>query len=104
VPRPKPKRVYNAEERRALMLRRSELTALAQHPSWPVLDTVLREKADRIKNRIAVKAIGSGIGTEEQAYERGFLMGMSYALSVPENAEKRLEDLFADDEGEVASG
>ena len=103
MPRPKPKRVYTPDERRALMLRRAELTALAQHPSWPVLDTVLREKADRIKNRIAVKAIGTGIGAEEQAYERGFLMGMSYVLSVPENAEKRLEDLFAE-EGEVASG
>jgi len=86
------------------MLRRAELTALAQHPSWPVLDIVLREKAERIKNRIAVKAIGVGISTEEQAYERGYLLGMNYVLSVPENAEKRLEDLFADDEGEVASG
>ena len=103
MPRPKPKHVYTPEERRALMLRRGELTALAQHPSWPVLDTVLREKAERIKNTVAVNAIGSGISLEHQAYYRGYLVGMSYVMSVPENAEKRLEDLFAE-EGEVASG
>jgi hypothetical protein len=86
------------------MLRRAELTALAQHPSWPVLDEVLSQKAERIKNRIAVRAISRGVSLEDQAYERGYLMGMSYVLSVPENAERRLEDLFGDDEGEVASG
>lgn len=103
--RPKPKRVYTPEERRALMLRRAELVALAQHPSWPVLTVVLSEKAERIKHRIAVKAIGSGIGPEEQAYERGFLSGMAYVLTVPASAEARLEELFGEqEEGEVASG
>lgn len=86
------------------MLRRGELTALAQHPSWDVLRAVLSEKAERVKNSIAVRAIGAGISPEAQAYERGFLAGMAYAVVVPMNAERRLEELLGDQPEEVMSG
>jgi hypothetical protein len=101
---PKPKRAYTPEEQRALMLRRAELTALAQHPSWAVLEVVMQEKAERVKNSVAINALGSGISLEMQAYWRGFLAGMSYALVVPTNAEARLEELLKQQGGEVASG
>jgi len=104
VARPR-KRVYNSDERRSLMLRRAELTALAQHPSWPVLEVVMQDKAERVKNHVGIQAIGSGISIEMQAYWRGFLSGMNYALVVPTNAEARLEELLREQpEGEVASG
>jgi hypothetical protein len=102
---PRPKRAYNAEERRALLLRRGELSALAQHPSWPVLAVVGQEKAERIKNSIAIKVIGSGMTLEQQAYWRGFLHGMNYMLVVPTNADARLEELLREQpDEEVTSG
>jgi hypothetical protein len=106
VPRPKPRRVPTPEERRALMIRKAELTALAQHPSWAVLEAVLADKGERIKNAIAIEVLGGvGMSAERQSYLRGFVRGMAYVMVVPTNAEARLEELLNDqpEEGGVAS-
>ena len=103
----KPRQILSAEERRALLLRRGELTALAQHPSWPVFETVMRETINDVRKVVLGDAMtNAGISLERQAYYRGVIRGMRTALKTPVLAEGRLNEYLrqSDEEEEAASG
>ena len=75
-----------------MIVRQGELTALAQHPAWPVLEAVLAERRQAFEREVmALMVGGSGISLERQAFIRGFLKGTEYVLAIPTNAEARLE-------------
>jgi len=103
----RPKRIISAEERRALLLRRGELTALAQHPSWPVYEAAMRESIDEVRRVVFGAAMtDQGISLELQAYYRGVIRGMRTAMKTPVLAEGRLREYLrqTDEEEEAASG
>jgi G:T/U-mismatch repair DNA glycosylase len=103
----RPRRVVSAEERRALLLRRGELTALAQHPSWSVYEAVMREAMDDVRRVVGGAAMTqAGISLERQAYYRGVIRGMRTAMKTPVLAEDRLTEYLRqnDEEEEAASG
>ena len=103
----KPKRIITEEERRALLLRRGELTALAQHPSWLVYEAVMREAMDDVRRVVFGAAMSdAGISLEMQAYYRGVIRGMRTATKTPVLAENRLTAYLRqnDEEEEAASG
>ena len=79
-------RVISMEERRTLLLRRSELSTLAQLPNWDVLCSVIEEEIDNLKRVVMGKAMGPGMTLEEQAYYRGRIVGLRAARSIPQRA------------------
>lgn len=87
----RPRRLTEAEQR-ALTLRQGELTALAQHPSWPVLEAVVGERVGKFHQEAAMALLrDEGMPPERQHYVRGFIKGSQYVLWIPANAEARLE-------------
>jgi hypothetical protein len=95
----RPRRRLSEEERRALTIRQGELTALAQHPSWPVLEAVLDERREVFERELLVKMLGGdGVPLERQAFIRGFVKGMAYVLAIPAGAEARLAEVLGDEE------
>jgi hypothetical protein len=95
---PRPRNVLTEQQRRDLIVRQGELTALAQHPSWPVLEAVLGERRERFEREVLAVALGGrGMPLERQAFIRGFFKGMTYVLSIPTNAEARLEDIVREE-------
>lgn len=94
----RPRRTMSEQERRDLIVRQGELTALAQHPSWPVLEAVLDTRRDKFEREVVAVALGgNGMSLERQAFIRGFFKGMTYVLSIPSNAEARLEDIVREE-------
>lgn len=88
----RPRKRRTEEEQRALVVRQGELTALAQHPSWPVLEAVIEAKREEFMREIAVAIFaGLALPPERQAFIRGFLKGAQYVLVVPTNAQAALE-------------
>jgi hypothetical protein len=92
------------EERRALLLRRSELSTLAQLPNWDVFCAVIEEEADQVKKAIMGKAMGAGISLEEQAFQRGRIIGLRAARSIPERARSSELTESSPTQKEVAAG
>jgi hypothetical protein len=79
-------------ERRNLTVRQGELSALAQHPSWPVLQNEVNAKQARIERVLVAKALSKdGLDPDDGAYLRGFIHGMRWFAAVPEQAEGALE-------------
>jgi len=82
---------FTEQERRDLVVREGELSALAQHPSWPVFEAVLQERVQVYANEITAHVFnGEPLSVERQHYIRGFIKGMYYALAVPVGAEASL--------------
>jgi len=82
----RPRKVITLEERRKLMLRRSDLASLTSLPNWLVFCTVIEEEIDRIKKSMMARMMGQGLTLEQQAFERGRIVGLRAARSVPEHA------------------
>jgi hypothetical protein len=78
--------VISLEERRELLLRRGELSGLAQLSNWLILGAVIEEEVDRIKRAMMAQMMGKGISLEEQAFMRGRIIGLRAARSIPEHA------------------
>ena len=99
----RPRRRLSDAERRKLVIVEGELSALAQHPSWPTLEAAVQQRIDKFEKEIAVKVFGgSTIDVERQHFIRGFVKGIQYVLAVPTGAEASLEAYLKSQE-EVAS-
>lgn len=99
----RPRRRLTDAERRRLTIVEGELTALAQHPSWPTLEQAAQQRIEKFQREIAVKIFGgSSLDVERQAFIRGFVKGIQYTLSIPTGAEASLEAYLKSQE-EVAS-
>jgi hypothetical protein len=87
------RRRRSEEEQRALLLRRGELMALAQHPSWPVLESVIDEQRQLYLSEIGHKIMTDSLtlSPERQAFIRGWMKGALYVLAVPMRNEAALE-------------
>ena len=79
-------RIRSLEERRAALVRRSELAGLPQLSNWVVLSAVIEEEIERIKRAMMAQMMGKGISLEEQAFMRGRIIGLRAARSIPEHA------------------
>lgn len=97
-------RVISMEERRALLLRRSELATLAQLPNWDVFCSVIAEEIDDIKRIVMAKAMGPGMTLEEQAFHRGRIVGLRAARSIPQHALNKELTESSPSQEEVAAG
>jgi len=98
------RRVISLEERRELLLRRSDLATLTTLHNWLVLGSVIEEEIERIKKSMMGRMLGRGMTLEEQAFERGRIIGLRAARSIPEHARaKELTESSPQDE-EVAAG
>jgi hypothetical protein len=94
VPRPSSRGRYllTDEERRKLLLRQGDLTALTKHPSWAALEDEVQLKTDRLERMVLNKALHDNpIATDELHYLRGFIHGLRWLIAVPTGAESRLE-------------
>jgi len=80
------RKLISLEERRSLLLRRSELATLAQLPNWAVFCAEVEEDIDAIKQVVMASAMGEGISLEEQAYHRGRIAGMRSVVGIPTRA------------------
>jgi hypothetical protein len=81
------------QERRNLTVRQGELSALAQHPSWPILEVEIERRREAFERELVAKIFaGSSVDLERQAFLRGFVKGMRYVLAVPGGAEARLDE------------
>jgi hypothetical protein len=92
----RPRRKLTEEQRRALTIRQGELTALAQHPSWPVLQAVVEEQKARLERELLAKTLYAGgqVDAAQVYYYRGVLRGMRYVLAIAANAEARLREVM----------
>jgi len=100
---PRPRRVISLEERRRLMLRRNDLASLTTLPNWIVFCTVVEEEIDRIKRSMMARMMGQGMPLEQQAFERGRIVGLRAARSVPEHAARTELTESSPTEEEVAN-
>ena len=96
-------RVISLEERRELLLKRGNLATLTQLPNWDVFCTVIEEEIDNIKRVVMAKAMGDGISVEEQAFQRGKIMGLRAARSIPASALSKQLTESSPSEKEVAA-
>jgi len=78
--------VISLAERRRLLLRRSELATIAKLPNWEVLNAAVEEDIDEIKRVVMAQVMGAGASLEEQAFQRGRIIGMRSVLSIPQRA------------------
>lgn len=79
------------------MLRQGELTALAQHPSWPVYLGAIEEQIEYITRQVSRAALREpGISLEAQAYNRGLVKGLAQASVIPGHAENQLDRYLRD--------
>jgi hypothetical protein len=93
-----PRRATTEQERRDLIVRQGELAALEKHPAWPVLEAVLDVRRDKFEREVMAAMLGGkGMSLERQAFIRGFFKGMGYVLSIPSNAETRLEQILSEE-------
>jgi hypothetical protein len=92
VARPR-RRVISEETQRALVSRQANLTALTKHPSWSELQAEVGRKRVRIEKVVLAKTLASAkpVDPVEMAYLRGFVHGMNWFSSVPDQAEAALE-------------
>lgn len=90
-----PRRRMSEAARRELMTRQGDLTALAKHPSWPILEGEVERKRARLEKYLLAKLLGSmpttAINEHEVDYLRGFIQGMTWLVAVPTHAEVTLE-------------
>lgn len=94
----RPRRRLSEQEQRDLIVRQGELSALAQHPAWPVLEAVLDTRRAAFERELMVTMLGgSGMSLERQAFIRGFFKGMGYVLAIPTNAEQRLVEVLKEE-------
>jgi hypothetical protein len=94
----RPRRLLSEQERRDLIVRQGELSALYQHPAWPVLEAVLAERRERFEHELLVTMFGGqGVTLERQAFIRGFFKGMAYVAQIPANAETRLAAILEEE-------
>ena len=100
----RPRRVFSQEDRRDQLLRRSELSLLVQLPSWEVYGGVIQEEIERIKRSMMGRMMGVGMSLEQQAYERGRIMGLKAARSIPEHANRDELTESSPTNEEVAAG
>lgn len=98
---PRPRRVLSEQERRNLIVRQGELTALTKHTAWPVLRAVVEDRSEGFRREASSALIVDGMSLERQAFIRGFLKGMQYVLAVPEGAESRLDQVLRQQGAEV---
>ena len=100
------RRRLSEQEERDLSVRQGELTALAQHPSWPVLEAELEKRMRGFEKEISTFVLGNphGLSLERQHFIRGFVKGMRYVLEVPAGAEASLERYLREQREEVGSG
>jgi hypothetical protein len=89
----RPRRVVSEETQRVLTNRQANLTALSKHPSWPELQAEVARKRERIEKLVLAKtlSIAKPVDPVEMAYLRGFVHGMDWFASVPDQAEAALE-------------
>jgi hypothetical protein len=100
----RPRKVITLEERRELLLRRTELATLTRLPNWQVFGAVIQEEIDRIQKTVLARALGVGISLEQQAFERGRIIGLRAARSIPEHALHKELTESSPTEREVAAG
>jgi hypothetical protein len=100
------RRRLTEEQQRELTLRQGELTALAQHPSWPVLEAEIEKRVRTFEREITAFVMGNpfGLPLERQHFIRGFIKGMRYVLAVPAGAEESLNKYLREHREEVVSG
>ena len=99
----RPRRRLTDAEQRRLVLAEGELTALANHPSWPTLEAAISDRITKFEREITVAIFGGRtLDVERQAFIRGFVKGMQYVLAVPSGAETSLAAYLKSQE-EVAS-
>lgn len=81
------------EDRRLLVQRQANLTALTKHPSWPELEAEVERKQTRLEKHILARTLGSTAAFEQREidYLRGFVNGMKWLVAVPVSAENSLE-------------
>ena len=99
----RPRRVISLEERRELLLRRGDLANLTALPNWVVFCTVVEEEVERIKRSMMARMMGQGMTLEQQAFERGRIVGLRAARSVPEHAQRAELTESSPKEEEVSS-
>lgn len=89
---PRPRRLSETE-RRDLLVRRGELTALGQHPAWEVLVAEIEEKiADYERQTIAITIYGKQDIPVDRIIElRGYIEALRWVTSVPAGAGNALE-------------
>lgn len=85
----RPRQVITLAERRALLLRRNELSTIVQLPNWDVLNAVVEEEIEQLKRVVMAKAMGEGMTLEDQALMRGRIAGMRAVLAIPRNANRK---------------
>src|SRR5262245_25330735 len=87
------RRRRSPEEQRELLLRKGELAALANHPAWPVLESVVDEQRQTYLAEMAHKIMTESLtlDPERQAFIRGFMKGAMFVLAVPTGNEASLE-------------
>jgi len=91
------RRGLSDSQERQLLNTQAELTALTKHPSWPILESAILGKRERLERTLVANAMTKdGVSLEMQAYIRGFIHGMNYFALVPSNAEARLERYLRD--------
>jgi hypothetical protein len=83
-----------AERERAAI--HAEMVGLGGHPSWPTLQReVVREKS-RIERRIINLAMNpAGLDQREVDLLRGFIKGMEWIATLPDDSERSLERYLA---------
>lgn len=90
-----PRRKLTEVERRDLLVRRGELTALGQHPAWAVFVAAIEENILEMERQtLAITLHGTEtipVPAERILYMRGYLAGMRWALGVPSLAQTQLE-------------
>jgi hypothetical protein len=97
----RPRRTFDEKTREALVRRQAALTALTKHPSWPEFKDEVKRKRDKLERQILVRMIPQARPTEpvdqaELFYLRGFIAGMEWFSSVPEEAESSLARFLGD--------
>jgi len=83
----------SAEERRNWMVRKANLTALVQHPSWPDLVSAVGERQAAIEKIVLARTLYGRTPMQpmEVGFYKGFIAGMRFFLAVGSTAEGALE-------------
>lgn len=91
---PRPRRLTEAESR-DLLIRRGELTALGNHPAWPVLLAAIEEHVADLERQMVAATLHAGedapIPVEKLIRLRGYIAGMRYVAQIPSYAQTQLE-------------
>lgn len=75
------------------MADRELISHLAQHPAWPELAVLAREKRDKAFDRLAKDLLrGHQISDVDVAFTRGFFRGMEFLIATPTLEDKKLEE------------